>query len=586
MRLLVLLLAAAACAHRSGAASVRGKFDLDNVDLDDEQANAVSPDLKTIEVIPVKVIDENSNDYIPPDDLDVNVKRVEVDLDNPGPPQRQEHETQTPGVNYSENDKIVVAIKNTIAQAQSVFNEGLKSVSDSFKTFTQADEDLPLIQQNIKNLKETFTGQIEKLNDTIRSYFKPDDGAGGGSSDRKFEIFQARLKFLENNFRLGVDTLAEGVEVYSIIKEEDEAERATALKANVKADPVDAPNDPVGASEPVKPAENPEKPAGVAPQQPAGPIFPWTAFMTNFANSMQSAWNNLLPAAVSGGANTANDQKPEAQPSNPLAAFFQGISIPNFLPGQNTAVQPAQQPSDPAKPEAPANTQADPVAAPAQPAQWNPLQGMIQTVQNSWNQIINPGQNAQQQQTPQPPPANPNPVQQAIQSIVSVFNPQTPQGQQPANPPNAAPVAAATPDKVPQSANKPDKEPQSSNKPDKVPQSADKPEEAPIQGSNVVPAPVNDQPQTQALPNQVNPPAQAGPIQQLVQNNPIIKGIQNAVQRIQGTPNPETPREEIAEEDKKKEVVAVIEESHEKTEVQPEVDDPKGHHWGDHPNKG
>lgn len=570
MRLLVLVLALAACAHRSGAAAVpRSKFDLDNVDLDDEEANAVGPDLKNIEVIPVKVIDENSNDYIPPDDLNVNVKRVEVDLENPGAPQRQEHETQTPGVNYSDDDKIAVAIKNTIAQAQNIFNEGLKSVSDSFKTFTHADEDLPLIQQNIKNLKESFTGQIEKLNDTIRNYFKPDDAADGSSANNKLKFIEARLTFLENNFRLGVDTLNEGVELYSIIKEEDEAERAIALKADVKAEPEVAPSNLASASEPVKPAGNPEKPAVETPQQPAGSGFPWFVYITNFGNTMQTAWNNLSNA-ISGGANNANGQKPESQqPSNPLASFFQGI--PNFLPGQNTAVQPAQQPSDPAKPEKPANTQADPVPspAPAQPAQWSP-QGFFQTVQNSLNQFINPAQNTQQQQTvqSQPAPVNPNPIQQALQSIGSFFNPQNPQGQQPANPPDAAPAAAVTPEKVPQTANKP--------------------EEAPTQGSNVVPAPANDQPQPPAQPNQVNPPAQAGPIQQLVQNNPIIKGIQNAVQRIQGTPNPETPREEVAEENQKKEVVTVIEESEEKMEIQPEVDDPKGHHhWEDRPgNKG
>ncbi|XP_034833104.2 sporozoite surface protein 2-like isoform X1 [Maniola hyperantus] len=565
MRLHAFILAVCVCVHHTRAASITlpdNKFDLDNVDLEDELKE---DNLRnTNEVIPVKVIeepvlDENSNDYVPPYDTNVNVKRVEVDLANPGPPQRQEHETQNPE-NFSDNDKIIVAIKRTIEQAENVFNEGLKGVSNSFKTFLQANEDLPAIQENIKNLKETFTGQIEKLNETIRTYLKPEPATSGESvANPKLEVVQARLTYLDNNFKLGLDTLTEGVEVYSIIKEEDEAEAAKAieLKADVKAEPEVVPADPAEVSVPTKPVDKPA-PANPAPgnvPSATGPQSPLTIFITNWQNSMANAFNSFSNMFTG---NNANGQIPgQAQQSNPIVNLFQGI--PNIFQGQNTGGQ-AQVPNKPVtgtqeQPSKPPYTQADPVPAPAAPPIWTP-QGLYNTVTSTWNNLVNSGQNNQPQQ-PQydaPQAVNPNPFQQAIQSIVSFVTPQPPQAQQPVNPANPIPpVVAATPEKAPQ----------------KGPESAPtKPEvTVAVQGSNVVPAPVNERPQEPAQPSQVNPaPAAAGPIQQLVQNNPIIKGIQNAVQRIQGPPNPETPREEVIQETSNKE----------------EMEDPKGHHHGGH----
>ncbi|XP_023940440.2 fibrous sheath CABYR-binding protein [Bicyclus anynana] len=539
MRAHAFLLALCVCAHHARAASI--PQDLDNVDLDDD-INVVigkAADIP-VKVIEEPVIDENSNDYIPPDDVNVVVKRIEVDLRNPGPPQRQEHETQNPD-NQSDNDKVVVAIRHSLQQTEEVFNEGLKHVSDSFKTFLQADEDLPLIQQNIKNLKDTFAGQFEKLNATIRSYLPVPAASDESAVNPKAEVIQAHLKFLDNSFQLGVGTLAEGVEVYSIIKEEDEAEKAIALKADLKAEPEVA----AAASEPAKPAEHPPaQPAPANPAPPASPPFlPWNQYLTNLQNSIGGIFQTLTSSITNTFGNNNNPNGQAQAPPNPVVNFIQGI--PSIFQGTNTVAQPpAATPEKPQDP--PANAQADPVpAAPATPAPWSP-QAILQSVQTTWNNIVNPGQNNQpQNQQPNPPqqqPTNNNPFQQAYQNFVSFITPQTPQAQQPANPQPAAPAAVPPP---------PATTPESA--------SAIKPE-APVQGSNAVPAPVNDQPQQQ--PTQANPaPVQPGPIQQLVQNNPIIKGIQDAVQRIQGTPNPETPREEpIKEEEKKEEVV-----------------DPKGH---------
>ncbi|XP_039757048.1 uncharacterized protein LOC120631500 [Pararge aegeria] len=507
MRLHAFLIALCVCAHNARAASIA----LDNVDFDDDHLNVVNENLRKPGDIPVKVVegpvlDENSNDYVPSDDISVNVKRIEVDLENPGEPQRQEHETQNPE-NFSDNDKIVVAIRQSIEQAENVFNEGLKHVSDSFKTFSHPDEDLPLIQKNIKNLKENFNDQFEKLNKTIRAYLKPQTFSSGESmANPKLEIVQAHLKYLDDNFKLGLDTLTEGVEVYSIIKEEDEAEKAIALKADLKAESEVAP-----AGTPSKPAENPPaQPTPANTGTPAAGTTPWNIFISNLQNSITSAFTNL-GSIMNNGQSGTNGQGSAQSPGSQITDFWQ-----NIFQGQNTVNQkpPTQEGTNPA------NTQADPVPAQT-PAPWGP-QSIIQSIQSSWNN---------------------NPIQQAYQNFVSLITPQTPPAQQPAISPNPTPAVAVAPEKVPERT------------------TADKPVAVPTQGSNVVPAPVNEQPQADAA----NPvPPQTGPIQQLVQNNPIIKGIQSAVQRIQGTPNPETPREEIIKEDQNKE----------------EIEDPKGHYHG------
>ncbi|XP_063364982.1 uncharacterized protein LOC134653537 [Cydia amplana] len=89
-----------------------------------------------------------------------------------------------------------------------------------------------------------------------------------------------------------------------------------------------------------------------------------------------------------------------------------------------------------------------------------------------------------------------------------------------------------------------------SNEPGKPAQSTNS------EGSNVVPAePAKPTDQQQKKPDETPAPAPApapasqGPIQQIIQRNPIVQGIAGAVQRIQHTiNNPEKPREEATEE--------------------------------------
>ncbi|XP_063624897.1 uncharacterized protein LOC134796678 isoform X1 [Cydia splendana] len=74
------------------------------------------------------------------------------------------------------------------------------------------------------------------------------------------------------------------------------------------------------------------------------------------------------------------------------------------------------------------------------------------------------------------------------------------------------------------------------------------------EGSNVVPAdPANPADQQQKKPDEAPAaapaPASQGPIQQIIQRNPIVQGIAGAVQKIQHTiNNPEKPREGTTEE--------------------------------------
>lgn len=142
------------------------------------------------------------------------------------------------------------------------------------------------------------------------------------------------------------------------------------------------------------------------------------------------------------------------------------------------------------------------------PGIWTNLQN---TFQNIWRpgQSENGGNDAVQSDQPAPAPAAPGPFVQAIQN-----NPLVQGFQNLLNRPQG-----------------------NSNKPS-VPV---KPAETSAQeGSNAVP----QQPQESSAEQKPSQPAAAGPIQQIVQRNPIVQGIAGAVQRIQSTVvNPEKPRQ-------------------------------------------
>ncbi|XP_061717851.1 uncharacterized protein LOC133525569 isoform X1 [Cydia pomonella] len=87
-----------------------------------------------------------------------------------------------------------------------------------------------------------------------------------------------------------------------------------------------------------------------------------------------------------------------------------------------------------------------------------------------------------------------------------------------------------------------------SNEPSKPTQPA---QSTNIEGSNVVPAePAKPADQQQKKPDEAPAPASQGPIQQIIQRNPIAQSIAGAVQKIQHTiNNPEKPREGTTEEE-------------------------------------
>ncbi|OWR54270.1 urbain precursor [Danaus plexippus plexippus] len=481
MRLHACILALCVLLHQARAASInvpeKKLDDLDNVDLDTDtdleqpsvldldnnlRKNAVDIPVKVVEESNVK-LDENSNDYIPSENDNTNIKRLEIDLQNPGLPQRQEHETQNPE-SYGDKEKAIFAIRQSMDETQNIFNEGLKSVSNSFKTLFAENEDLPAIQQNIQNLRQTFTSQIEKLNTTIRSYLNPNPN---------LEVVESGLRNLENNFKSGVDTLTEGVEVLSILREEDEAAREEAVAEQAASPASEAPA-----------SQSPAVPAASSPApNPSQITQPVLNFIQGFQQGILNAFTNINNA------------------------------VQNTLSG-NSQPSSSQSPVSDVIPAPPAPT----------PAPWSPG-ALFQQVQNSFQNLINPQQNQQQNQ---PQPASPGPITQAIQNIVQFIRPGQNNAQQ-----TQQPAPAANPNKGSQNA-----VPEASNV---APANPDPANPAPVNPAPAAAEPVKAQPVQPAV-------SSAGPIQQLVQNNPIIKGIQSAVQRIQN-PSADTPRNEEIKDD-------------------------------------
>lgn len=560
MKLYTSILTLSACFLLAHAASIpcdKNVDDLSNVDFDDV---AVKPELtdqvpikevdnnlrKTIADIPVKVVevptvlDENSNDYVPKDDDSIVVKRFEIDLSDPGQPQRQEHETQNPE-SHGELEKALFGIKKSAIDAEKAFNEGFKEVSNSFKTLFGVNENLPDVHQKLDSLRQSFSNQIEKLHETIKSNLKSDN-----TSEEKLKTAESYVENLKKNFDAGIATLTEGVEVLTIIREEDEA---------IKTKSVVSETDGAAKGD----GESPS--AGNTGGTQAPPTAGIGSFLTNFQNGISSLFTNFNQAIQ----NNFSGQPGGQGGSNPVINFFQGLTIPNI--NQN------QKPAN-AQDNRPAGAQSDPVAA-ASPtstsAPWGP-QAFLQQVQNTWQSIVNPGQNVQQDppqpqqpvqepaQQPAQQPANSGPLANAFQNIVQFIQrpgqiftqqpqqqqpqqqqqqqqpqqqqPQQQQQQQQSEPPTPVQGASALPE----------------NPQNEVPQADASPVVPQADSSPVVPAKADAVPAVLQQTQVSAQPAQGGPIQQLVQNNPIIKGIQSAVQRLQGTPNPETPRNDVVNE--------------------------------------
>ncbi|XP_028169750.1 uncharacterized protein LOC114359515 [Ostrinia furnacalis] len=411
--------------------------------------------VKAVDSIPVSVIVES--DANPTDDNEVTpiVRRV-VDLKNPGEPQRQEHETQN-AVHYDDEQQIVTSVKQTVVDTQNALKQGFQGVTQGIQNWIANSEQLSAIQASIQNLQESFKEQISKLNETIQSFWQNRVGsnqsqaAGNDVPKPEIESVESQLKILEDNFQTGVKALSEGVQVFALLKAEN---------------------------------ENPTSPAPTAPNN----LF--VQYLQLFQQTISQGFNNVTHAFQ----NYVN-QSPNNTASNP-----------GLLQGLNNGIQNILNPQ-------PAGTQSDD-ASTSRPSLWQGIQSSIQN-------ILKPTQN----QAAQGSNGTPNrPITQAIQNlpfvqgVVNLIQPNKPGAQQPAQAQPAKPADPVQPA---------------------------------AEGSNVVPVetkPESDvQPAKAPVVEEVKPEQPSnnnGPIQSIIQNNPIVKGISGAVQKLQASiTNPEKPRE-------------------------------------------
>lgn len=407
--------------------------------------------VKAVESIPVAVIVENDANPTSDNEVTPDMKRV-VDLKNPGEPQRQEHETQN-AIHYDEEQQIVTTVKQTVIDTQNALKQGFAGVTQGIQNWIANNEQLSAIQASINNLQESFQNQINKLNDTIQSFWQNRVGSNpqaGNNDPIKPEIqsVESHLKILEDNFQTGVKALSEGVEVFATLKAEN---------------------------------ENPTSPA---PSVPNNLIL---QYLQMFQQTISQGFSNVTSAF----------QNYVTQSSNGTSS--------GLLQGFNNGIQNLLNPGS--KP--PAGAQSDD-ANTQRPSLW-------QGLQSSFSNILKPSQS----QAAGSNGGTPNrPITQAIQNlpfvqgVVSLIQPNRPGAQAPSQ------------------------------------EQPSKPADTPAaEGSNVVPADTkleSDEPAK--APEAVVKPEQAantnGPIQTMIQNNPIVKGISGAVQKLQATiNNPERPRD-------------------------------------------
>ncbi|KAL4704198.1 hypothetical protein ACJJTC_002221 [Scirpophaga incertulas] len=388
--------------------------------------------VKAVDSIPVKVIVDQ------PDEGDVNFKRVEIDLNSPGEPQRQEHETQNP-VHYEEQ-KIVTSVKQTVSDTEAALKQGFQGVAQGIQDWISNNEQLTAIQQSIQGLQQSFTSQLSKLNETIQTFWSNQDSENVIQTDQPskpvIESVENQIKTLEDNFKIGVKALSEGVEVFATLKQDNST-----------------------------------------PQNPAPPNNLFTQYLQMFQQTITQGFSNVTQAFQN-----------YVSQNNNGTGLLQGINtgIQSFLnPGQGTT---------------PSGVQSD-EATTARPTIW-------QGIQNSLQNILNPGQNQAPASDQNQNPATPNrPIAQAIQNlpfVQGVVNFIQPVASQPTKPAEPA-------------------------------------------GSNVVPASTDSKPDAVPVKAPESQEASSAPIRNIIQNSPIVKGIQKLQASIS---NPEKPRDAAVEQSK------------------------------------
>ncbi|CAH1636715.1 unnamed protein product [Spodoptera littoralis] len=459
-----------------------------------DQANSVNDVDNTLRVkpedIPVEVVVENVQPALKNDDeSDEEIIRPTPDLRNPGPPQRQEHETQNPEY-YASEQETVLLFKQSVNDVQNAVRQGFQGIADGIQNVIQGNnEPIQTLHQSIQSLRDGFAAQMDKLNGTIQSYLNSDrsssDQPAVEQTKAGFHQIEKGLFKLRSDFNKGVNYFADGVGLVASLRAENQA-------ANPSA----------GAS-----------PAAPAPAPTPAPVLPMFQYLQNFqaavGGTLQNFTETINRIAQNAGWNNPFNQAPAA----PAAAAAQ--------PAQ--AAQPA--------PATPQGAQSDTPVAPGAsiPApQWP-------NIQDLWSNFVSSGQNAGVFPKPGQFGSGSGPIasyfQNGYNNLVNIFQPRPGQATQ-----GAQPAASGQPAPAPQ------------------PETVAKPEE-PATKPEATAEPAKPAAETPAASTQTDGAAAVGPIRQILQNNPITKGITGAVQKLQNLNNPEKPRD--AEVEKKPEEVQV-----------------------------
>lgn len=444
--------------------------------------------VKAIESIPVSVVVEGDISNPVENEVASDVKRVELDLKNPGKPQRQEHETQN-AVHYDDAEQeMVTTVKQTVEDTQNALKQGFQGVTQGIQNWIANNEQLSAIQASLNNLQENFNEHVTKINSTLHTFW--DNRFGSNPPDQsnteskpEIETVESHLKILENNFQTGVKALSEGVQVFATLKAE---------------------NDPSSPT-------------------PTVPNNLFLQYLQLFQNTLTQGFSNVTQAL----------QNYVGQSPNNNSSSSGGL-----LQSWNNGIQSIFNPASSSQ----GDDQSDDEGSTSRPTIWQGIQSSIQNILSpgqAQGQASQDGQTTNGASTPNRPIAQAIQNLPFVQGVVSLIQPNRP-GAQPASTGSQSETPAKQPEKPAKQPEKP-ADPEAPNQP----------------GSNVVPIPdikpVADVKEPAQEPEK--PVAQAataeqptnnnGPIKNIIQNNPIVKGISNAVQKLQASiNNPEKPREE------------------------------------------
>ncbi|XP_037293377.1 uncharacterized protein LOC115452672 [Manduca sexta] len=343
--------------------------------------NAKVEDIPVAVIVDVQPVVNNAPTEDEPEEIEV--KRLLVDLKDPGPPQHQEHETQNPEY-YEDAQRMVSSVKEEIQESKVVLKEGFQDVTNGIQNWYANNEQINNIQNSINNLQESFSSQLQKLNDTLQLLLKPDSKPLSleeeKAAEKKIQNIEAGLNNLESNFKAGVQSLSEGVQVVATLKEEGTNEAGNAGSSST-----------------------------AAPAQPTNILQLLGQLVTNMQSSMTTSLNNMSTAVN----NFVVDYRPN----------FTLPSLPNLFP-QNAATPLADTPVG--------------SATTARPSAW-------QNIQTSFNNLFNPNQTPQNVQNDSPTQAPTGPFGippfPIITSIVNLIQrPGAQSTQKPAEAPQANPA--------------------------------------------------------------------------------------------------------------------------------------------------